>query len=79
MNNLLYFKKRMTQKEAHDSVSERHRVEDVDNKTWWKSVAIFWACIILFMLVMGTIKYATACDDLGESDDTIKQIRVDRI
>ena len=74
MNNLLQFK-RMTQKEAHDHVSERHRVEDVDNKTWWKSIIIFWACVFAFGLLMAGLKYATACGDL-ETDGTIKQIRV---
>ena len=70
MNNLLYFRKRMTEKQAHDYISERHRVEDVDTKSWWKSVAVFWACIFAFGLLMAGVRYATACG-LGEAE-TIK-------
>ena len=78
MNNLLQFK-RMTRQQAHDFVSERHRVEDVDNKTWWKSVAVFWACIFGIVTLVAVVKYATACDGLGETDKTIKQIKVNGV
>ena len=78
MNNLLEFRKRMTQKEAHDYVSERHRIEDIDHKSWWKSVAIFWAIVFGIVTLAAVVKYATACD-LGETDGTIKQIRVDGV
>ena len=77
MNNLLEFRKRMTQKEAHDCVSERHRVEDVDNKTWGKSIAVFWAIVFGIGMLAAVVKYATACGDLGEPE-TIK-IRVDSV
>ena len=81
MNNLLYFRKRhtsMTTAQAHDYVSAKHRT-DFDHKSWWKSVAIFWACIFAFGLVMAGVRYATACGDLGETDQTINQIRADGI
>ena len=79
MNNLLEFRKRMTQKEAHDYVSERHRVEMekevVDfNRFMWKWLA--GLAIIVFLIGVGA---AVACDDLGETDGTIKQIRVDAL
>ena len=74
MNNLLEFRKRsMTQKEAHDSVSERHRIDDVDNKTWGKSIAVFWAIVFGIGMLAAVVKYATACGDL--ETETIK-IRV---
>ena len=79
MNNLLYFRKRLTRQQAHDYVSERHRVEDVDNKTWGKSIIVFWACIFAFGLLMAGLRYASACGELGETDGTIKQIRVDAL
>ena len=70
MNNLLQFK-RMTQKEAHDFVSERHRIDDVDNKTWGKSIAIFWAIVFGIGMLAAVVKYATACDEVGEPE-TVK-------
>ena len=74
MNNLLYFKKRMTQKDAHDYVSERHRVEDVDNKIWGKSIAIFWAIVFGIVTLAAVVKYATACGDLGEPEPVIIKV-----
>ena len=74
MNNLLYFRKRMTEKQAHDYVSEKHRIDDVDNKVWGKSIAVFWACIFAFGLFMAVVKYATACGDITEPE--IIEIRV---
>ena len=76
MNNLLYFRKRQTQQQAHYDLSAKHRVDDFDHKSWWKSVAIFWACIILFMLVMATVKYATACGDLESEPVIIKVVNL---
>ena len=73
MNNLLYFRKRMTEAQAHDYLSERHRVDDVDNKTWGKSIAIFWAIVFGIGMLAAVVKYATACGDL--ETETIK-IRV---
>ena len=73
MNNLLYFRKRHTQQQAHDYVSERHRIDDVDNKAWGKSIAVFWAIVFAIGLLMAVVKYATACGDL--EPETIK-IRV---
>ena len=79
MNNLLYFKKRMTEAQAHDYVSSKHRVDDIDHKSFWKSVAVFWAIVFGIVTLVAVVKYATACDDLGEPDQTIKQIRVGEI
>ena len=73
MNNLLQFK-RMTRQQAHDYVSERHRIDDVDNKTWGKSIAVFWAIVFGIGMLAAVVKYATACDGLSEPE-TIK-IRV---
>ena len=73
MNNLLYFRKRHTQQQAHDYVSERHRVEDVDTKSWGKSIAVFWAIVFGIGMLAAVVKYATACGDL--EPETIK-IRV---
>ena len=78
MNNLLYFKKRMTQKEAHDYVSAKHRVEMekevVDfNRFMWKWLA--GLAIIVFLIGVGA---AMACEPV-ETDQTIKQIRVGAI
>ena len=73
MNNLLQFK-RMTRQQAHDYVSERHRVDDVDNKTWGKSIAVFWAIVFGIGMLMAVVKYATACGDITEPE--IIEIRV---
>ena len=70
MNNLLYFRKRMTEKQAHDYVSEKHRIEDVDNKTWGKSIAVFWAIVFGIGMLAAVVKYATACD--LEEGETVK-------
>ncbi len=70
MNNIIYMKKhkRMTQSEAHDYVSAKHRKEDFDPKSWKKATLLFWAGILAFGLLMAGLKYATACE-LEEAEE----------
>ena len=74
MNNLLYFRRRITEQQAHEDLSAKHRV-DVDPKSWWKSVAVFWACIFAFGLLMAGLRYATACGDLETETIEINIVR----
>ena len=48
-----------------------NRVDNFDHKSWWKSVAVFWAIVFGIGMLAAVVKYATACDEVGEPE-TVK-------
>ena len=76
MNNLLYFRKRMTEAQAHDYVSTKHRVEMEREITGFNRFMWKWLtglAIIVFLVGVGA---AMACEPV--ESETIK-IMVDGV
>ena len=65
---------KMTQQEAHDYVSAKHRKDDFDSKTWWKSVMAWWVMVAIGMALFGLFMgVAGAC---GEEQPPMKPVKV---